>query len=229
MDLRSGRMTDRRSYRRNRFTRDADRRRKGPLILRILAWSGVALLFFSLGYVSSGWLLNYLDGKGIGGQPDVVSTQDQAKGLMTSSGQDVQTLVDMGRRVAFSIYIPNGKGGVDKEEVTLVSSIMEDDAAKVISVLLSKLSKKKIFASDVAMKHVFRDGELVYLNFNEAFYIALSKLSQSEGAVIMTGIVRSIVDNFMPVTKVQFLIDGKVREAAGSIPLSVPWELKNRG
>lgn len=219
-------MTERRSYRRSRQTRDAERRGRAPWIARILAWCGVALFFFSMGYLSSGWLLNYLDGKGIGGQPDVAGTAEQAAGIMTSSGQDVQTLVDMGKRVAFSVYVPNGRGGVEKEEVNLVSSIMEDDASKVISALLSRLEKKKVFASDVSLRHVFRDGELVYLNFNEAFYIALSKLPQPEGSVVMTGIVRSVVENFMPVTKVQFLIDGRVREAAGSIPLSVPWELK---
>lgn len=189
---------------------------------------GVALVFFSMGYLSSGWLLSYLDGKGVGGQPDVAGTSEQAAQIMASSGEDVQTLVDMGRRVAFSIYVPDEKGGMEKEQINVVSSIMEDDVSKVIATLLSRLNEKKVFASDISLRHVFRDGELVYLNFNEPFRIALSKLPQPKGAIVMTGIVRSIVDNFMPVARVQFLIDGNVKESAGEIPLSVPWELRKR-
>lgn len=219
------------SERRSRRSRqDREVRPSGPLkwLIRALAWGAVATMFFSMGYLSSGWLLNYLDGRGIGGQPEVVTSQEQADNLMSSSGEGVQTLVDMGKRVSFNIYVPDDKGAVTREKVDMASGIMEDDVIKLVETLLSRLTDQKIFAADVGIRNVFRDGEMIYLNFNEPFQIALSKLSSQRGSVVMTGIVRSVTDNFMPVARVQFMINGEIRESAGDVPLSVPWELRKQ-
>lgn len=218
----------RRSSRRSR--QEAESSSSGPVrwIVRIIAWGAVATIFFSMGYLSSGWLLNYLDGRGVGGQPEVVSSVEQADNVMSASVGEVQTLVDMGHRMSFQMYVPDEKNSMIKEKIELVSGVMEDDMISLLETLLSRLYEKKVFASDVTLRNVFRDGEMMYLNFNEPFQIALSKLSQQRGSAVMTGIVRSVVDNFMPVTRVQFMIDGEVRESAGKVPLSVPWELRKQ-
>lgn len=219
------------SERRGRRSRqDRDTKPSGPLkfLVRALAWGAVATIFFSMGYLSSGWLLNYLDGRGIGGQPEVVSSVEQADNLMSSSGEGIQTLVDMGKRVTFNIYVPDDKGKMIREKVEMASGVMEDDVIKLLETLLSRLSEAKVFASDVNIKNVFRDGEMMYLNFNEPFQIALSKLSAQKGSLVMTGVVRSVTDNFMPVARVQFMINGEIRESAGEVPLSVPWELRKQ-
>ncbi|PIE54793.1 MAG: hypothetical protein CSA35_04025 [Dethiosulfovibrio peptidovorans] len=200
----------------------------GPLrwISRLMAWGALAAVFFALGYVCSGWLLNYMDERGLGSQPDVVSSPEQVENLMNSSGEGVQTLVDMGRRVIFPLYVPGAKGKLTRVEVKVLSGLMEEDLTKVVNVLLEHLEKEGVFASDVGLKHVFRDGEMLYLDFNESFKIALSKMSAKKGALVMTGLVRTVVENFVPVTRVQFLVDGSVEKTAGKISLSVPWELR---
>lgn len=221
----------RRSNRRSRL--DRDRESSGGIVkwvVRLIAWGAVASIFFCLGYLSSGWLLNYLDGRGMGGQPDVVASKEQAEQLLdSSSGDGIQTLVDMGRHVAFPIYVPDGKGGLAKREVKIVSGLMEDDLSKVVNALLDGLVEKKVLASDVGLLHVFRDGETLFMDFNDPFEITLSKMSASEGNLLMTGIVRSVVENFMPVTRVQFMVEGKIEESAGEVPLSMPWELRRKG
>lgn len=221
------RSTVRRSSRRNRQEQEGSP--SGPVrwVLRAFAWGAVATIFFSMGYLSSGLLLNYLNGRGMGGQPEVVSSVEQADNVM-SAGGEVQTLVDMGRRMSFNIYVPDEKNGMTKDKIELVSGVMEDDVLQLLKVLLSRLHEKNVFAPDVGIKNVFRDGETMYLNFNDAFQIALSKLSEQKGSAVMTGIVRSVVDNFMPVTRVQFMIEGEVRSSAGKVPLSVPWELRKQ-
>ncbi len=222
------RSTVRRSSRRSRQEQEGASSGPARWVVRTLAWGAVATIFFSMGYLSSGLLLNYLNGRGVGGQPEVVSSVEQADNVMSSAGGEVQTLVDMGRRMSFNIYVPDDKSGMTREKIELVSGVMEDDILQLLKTLLSRLHDRKFFASDVGIKNVFRDGETMYLNFNEAFQIALSKLSEQKGSAVMTGIVRSVVDNFMPVARVQFMIEGEVRPSAGKVPLSVPWELRKQ-
>lgn len=221
-DLDVKKRTSRHSSRRNRDNK------KAPLILRVVAWVSMAVIFFSLGYVCSGWLLNYLDSRGVGGQPHVVSRADQVDQLVPPAKEDAQKLVDMGKHAVFSIYVLDKSGKIKKVDVKLSSGLMEEDLQKVINSLLGKLVEVKFLAEDVKLNHVFRNGEKVYLDFNQPFFITLSKLSPKKGSLLITGIVRTVVDNFMSVKRVQFLIDGKVPEEAGEVPLSVPWELKKK-
>lgn len=215
MEKRTSRRTSRRSQ-----------DKKAPLIFRVLAWVSMAVIFFSLGYVCSGWLLNYLDSRGVGGQPDVVSRVEQVEQLVPPAKGDVQKLVDMGRHAVFSLYALDNSGKVKKIDVKLSSGLMEEDLQKVMDSLLGKLAETKVIAEDVKLNHIFRNGEKVYLDFNQPFFITLSKLSSKKGSLLITGIVRTVVDNFMSVKRVQFLIDGKIVKKAGEVPLSVPWELK---
>lgn len=79
--------------------------------------------------------------------------------------------------------------------------------------------------SNVRVLHVFRSADTVYLDCSRGFAAALSKLGQRNSQFLVTGIVRTMQDNFPPIVKVRFLIDGAVSSGGAPIDLTVPWQL----
>ena len=73
--------------------------------------------------------------------------------------------------------------------------------------------------------HVFRSADTVYLDMSGGFAAALSRLGQRSSQFLVTGIVRTMQDNFPPIVKVRFLVDGALSSGGAPIDLTVPWQL----
>ena len=48
----------------------------------------------------------------------------------------------------------------------------------------------------------------MYLNMSAPFYSSLQKLNKDE-ALLMTALLRTIIENFDPIKEVKFLVEGK--------------------
>jgi hypothetical protein len=201
---------------------DDDDGDKAPLVLRIVAWISVLVLLFAGGYWGTSLTLKYLDKKQIIGQHNVVSDPDEARRVAEDTSDPTGLAV---RRSGFEVFVPRGDV-LEGETVSLVPGILEDDVKTVISGLLETMRAENTISEQVRVLHVFRNGDLLYLDLNDPFVRAVQNLPDEKGALIMTSLVRTIVQNFSPVTRVRILINGKDPELKTPVDLTMPWQLK---
>ncbi|HPD98032.1 MAG TPA: GerMN domain-containing protein [Synergistales bacterium] len=194
---------------------------KAPVVFRVAAWVSLVVLLFAAGYWGTSMILKYLDKKQIIVQEQVVSDTDGARDVLRDNSASGLP----GRKSGFDIFIPRGEVLVSSP-VTHVSGLMEDDVKAVIMNLLETMKAENTISEQVRVLHVFRNGDLLYLDLNDRFLSALENMSSGKAALVMTSIVRSVVHNFPPVVKVRFLINGKDPELKKPVDLTKPWQLK---
>jgi hypothetical protein len=206
--------------RKNRRTEPSS---KAPLPFRIIAWISLVVVCFGLGYGGTSMVLGILGKKEIVVQKDVVSNTEQAADLV-SEGQKTNSDVIPARKVLFNLYVPSEQG-LSSRQVPIVSGLMEEDVKRVIASLVAESAPTGYLNNDIRVLHVFRNGEIMYLDFNRAFLVSLRNMGKQKAAIVMTSIVRTMVENFSPVTKVRIMVEGKVPHGSDPVDLSVPWQL----
>ncbi|MDO9508285.1 MAG: GerMN domain-containing protein [Thermovirgaceae bacterium] len=195
---------------------------KAPLAYRAVAWVSVIVLLFAAGYWGTSLTLKFLDKRQIIGQENVVNGPEEAKRI--AEDQSAPSGIT-GRRSGFDVFVPRGETIV-AQSVSHVSGLLEDDVKVVISGLLETMRAENTISEQVRVLHVFRNGDLLYLDLNDPFTGALQKLSGPRANLVMTSLVRSIVQNFSPVIKVRFLVNGKDSDMKTPVDLTMPWQLK---
>jgi hypothetical protein len=192
--------------------------KKAPLLIRIIAWMGVVVFCFVAGYVGTSLALRMLNKKDILMRPDVVSDRREAQGVLENESSEIRVNA---RKVAFTVSFPKG-GAITSEKAEILSGIMEDDIRHIFSKILALTGK---FSSDIKLLNVFRSGDTLFLNLNSPFTASLSKMGGNESTLFITAVVRTITENFSPLTKVRFLVNGKVSAGGAPVDLTVPWQL----
>ncbi len=194
---------------------------KAPLLFRIIAWAGVILFCFVAGYVGTSLALRVLNKKDILVRSDVAENREGAEGVLAQENGEIRLNA---RKVAFTLHYPK-EGTIASEKVELLSGIMDDDIRQVVEKIISYLPGK--FSADVKVLHTFRAGNTLYLDFPASFVSSLASQGNEESTLFITGIVQTMTENFSPIVKVRFLVNGQVPgEKAGSpVDLSVPWQL----
>lgn len=214
---------EREEVQKKRKTRRTEPSSKAPLPFRIIAWISLVVVCFGLGYGGTSMVLGILGKKEIVVQKDVVSDTEQAAELV-SEGQEDNSDVVPARKVLFSLYIPSEEG-LSSRQVPIISGLMEEDVKRVIASLVAESAPAGYLSNDITVLHVFRNGEIMYLDFNRAFLVSLRNMGKQKAAIVMTSIVRTMVENFSPVTKVRIMVEGKVPHGSDPVDLSVPWQL----
>lgn len=197
---------------------------KAPLPFRVVAWVSLIVVCFGLGYGGTSLVLKILGEKHVVVQEDVVSTPQEAENVLQGetqgeSGSEMKT-----KEILFSVYLPSDEG-ISPMKVPVLSGLMEDDVKSVFSDLVSGRSPSYLSDKGIRLLHVFRNGEIMYLDLNGAFLDTVKALGRDKAAVAMTSIVRTMVENFSPVTKVRIIINGQVPAGTEPVDLSVPWQL----
>ena len=195
--------------------------KKAPILFRVVAWAGVILFCFVAGYVGTSLALRMLNKKDILVRSDVAENREGAEGIIAEEDGEIRLNA---RKVAFTLHYPKD-GTIATEKVELLSGIMDDDIRQVVEKIISYLSGK--FSADVKVLHTFRSGDTLYLDFPSAFISSLASQGKEESTLFITGVVQTMTENFSPVVKVRFLVNGQVPgEKDGSpVDLSVPWQL----
>lgn len=215
---------DRRPRRRARDSRHSGRERP-PILLRFLSWIGIILLCFVAGYLGTSWMMRFLNTRSLLKPENRVENREDLKTLTESekarsapSGVrgDIQ---QVGLRL---YYLKNG--GLVEESRSFLVRPQEDNIRDAVHALLS-LSGLEGAEVGVRVLHVFRSADTVYLDMSGGFAAALSRLGQRSSQFLVTGIVRTMQDNFPPIVKVRFLIDGALSSGGAPIDLTVPWQL----
>lgn len=214
----------RRPRRRTRDSRSSERER-APLLLRLLSWLGIILLCFVAGYLGTSWMMRSLNTRSLLKPESRVENREDLKTLTESEKARAALSGAKGdiQQISLKLYYLRD-GGLAEVSRPFVSGPQEDNIGDAVHALLS-LSGVDGAESGVRVLHVFRSADTVFLDFSSGFASALSKLGQRNSQFLVTGIVRTMQDNFPPIVKVRFLIDGAVSSGGAPIDLTVPWQL----
>lgn len=193
--------------------------KKAPLIVRLVAWAAVIVFCFIAGYVGASLALRMLNKKDFLMRSDVVSNRQEATEIIEDGSNEIRVNA---RKVTFTVFYPKD-GTLASDDAELLSGIMEDDIRAVFGRLLSLVPG--VFSPDMKVLHVFRSGDTLFLDLNSPFAAGLSKVGEAESALFITAIVRTVSENFSPLTKVRFLINGQVTRADAPVDLTAPWQL----
>lgn len=193
--------------------------RKAPLLIRLIAWTGVLVFCFAAGYVGTSIALRMLNRQDILQRKDVAENRDEAEKILNETPQEIRLNA---RKVTFTLYYPQN-GTISSEKTEVLSGVMEDDIRQVIGKIVSTLSEKE--AADVKVLNLFRSGDTLYLNFNGKLLSLLKAWGEHGSALFITSVVRTMNENFSPIVQVRFLIDGKEQQGGAPVDLGVPWRL----
>ncbi|MDI9370357.1 MAG: GerMN domain-containing protein [Synergistaceae bacterium] len=202
-----------------RSRRDRRPEKKAPLAVRLIAWTGVVVFCFAAGYVGTSIALRMLNRQGILGRGDVVAGREDAERMIDEGPTEIRLSA---KKVTFAYYYPS-EGVIVSDRAEFLSGIMEDDIRQVVDRVFRSAAGDS--AADVRLLNLFRSGDTLFLNFNSPFLGLLGSLGAQGSALLITGVVQTMSENFSPIVQVRFLVDGKEQQGSSPVDLSVPWRL----
>ena len=190
-------------------------RSKAPLLLRIFTWCGVVLLCFVMGYQGTSYALRFLAQKSLLKEEGSPAPQE-LEILLSADRADAGAI----QKKTLSLFYPK-EGVLTEEKTEIIAGTFEDNIRDIV---LRLLERSGLFGGDVRVKHVFRDGSLVYLDFSGSFASALSAAGEKASTLFITGIVRTMRDNFS-IAKVRFLLDSQTSSGSAPVNLTATWQM----
>lgn len=201
---------------RERTVRRQPAETKAPWILRLVSWSAVMLLLFTLGYFGTGLVLKWVDSKGGPQETTVVSGKEPVLGETPKAPRN-----------EYRVYSLKGNR-LSESRVETAGGLMESDLREVLQGLFSLLQAEGVLDPQSAVLHIFRAGDLLYLDVNDACVRSIASLPPEKANLVMTGVVRTIIENFRPVTRVRFLVNGRESTETTPVNLAVAWQLARK-
>jgi hypothetical protein len=201
--------------------RHEKRKAKPPLLLRILTWCGVILLCFVGGYIGTSYMLKLLE------KPIFQKPEDGGQGgkrgevPLVSQGDGAAELKLNMQKVVLSLFYPKDNALVE-EKAEVIAHTREDNIREAV---LRLLNRSGLFNDETYVKHVFRNVDVVYLDFSSAFLSALNAAGAEASTLFITGVVRTMRDNFSPITKVRFLVNSQIVSTGSPVDLTAVWQL----
>ncbi|GHS99426.1 hypothetical protein AGMMS50276_23040 [Synergistales bacterium] len=194
-------------------------KRKAPLMLRLLAWCGVILFCFVVGYMGTSYVLLLMDKQSML-RPETFGA-DELSALSADNAEFASDAkLDM-QKTMVSIYYPQNET-IAEDKVEIIAQTREDNISEIV---LKLLERSGLFGKDVYVKHVFRNVDTVYIDFSAPFLQALASCGAKASALFITGVVRTMKDNFQPIEKVRFLVDSKIVTSGAPVDLTATWQL----
>ncbi len=200
------------------------RRSVGPhsTVRRYLAHLGVIVIFLAAGYYFTDMFLRMLDRRDVVKQDNVVANIEDLQKFLAADQSD-EGLAAQRELVVY----PLGAESMVRATLKVLSDIQEDEIVLALKTVFSETSEG--WANQIVPKHVYRDGVTAYIDLPGSFSQGLANMSEQRALLMMTGLVRTIVENFPPVKQVYFLQDGRWVTNAGKIRLSEPWGFNEKG
>ena len=102
----------------------------------------------------------------------------------------------------------------------------EDNISDAINAIISLSGLQN--AGKIKLLHVFRISDTAFLDMSGQFASSLESAGQRKSLLLLTGIVRTLQENFSPISQIRFLIDSKPPKSGGVVDLSVPWKMPKK-
>jgi|GEM_PF-1141495 len=208
---------------------DDDDKKPTPLLLRILSILGVILLCFVLGYLGTSWVVDFLNKKlllkpenRIENQEDLSNFEEaerrQAARNAIMSGGNVQ-------QISLNLYHVKDST-IAETRKNFLALTREDNIRDAVNEIIELSGVPN--ADKIKLLHVFRNDETAFLDMPGQFASALNAMGKQKSLLLITGIVRTMQENFSPVSQVRFLIDSKTPGREGIVDLSSVWKLPKK-
>ena len=208
---------------------DDEAKKPTPLLLRILSILGVILLCFVLGYLGTSWVVDFLNKKlllkpenRIENQEDLSNFEEsertrEARNALMSGGNVQQISVNLYHVLDDTIA---------ETRKNFLALTREDNIRDAVNEII--LMSNVPHADKIKLLHVFRVNDTAFLDMPGQFASALNTMGKQKSLLLITGIVRTMEENFAPVSQVRFLINSKTPSREGVIDLSSVWKLPKK-
>lgn len=192
---------------------------KAPRLVRLFAWAALLAIFFAGGYVGANYFFSKADRSGarIGG---VVGSGREAResGVLPSASG----LGDVG----YKLYMPLAGGDFEARDIKISKGLPEEDIQRILTVYTDGLKELAYFEPGVQVLNIFRSGDWLYIDMSQDFQKSLKTMGKDKSALVLTGLVRTMQENFPPIKKIKFYVDGKESKDKNPVDIENAWELK---
>lgn len=192
---------------------------KAPRPVRFFAWAALLAIFFAGGYVGANYFFNKADRSGarIGG---VVGS-----GPEVSEGGVLPSASGLGE-VGYKLYIPLAAGDFETRDIKISKGLPEEDIQRILTVYTDGLKELTYFEPGVQVLNIFRSGDWLYIDMSQDFLKSLKTMGRDKSTLALTGLVRTMQENFPPIKKIKFYVDGKESKDKNPVDIENAWELK---
>ena len=208
---------------------EQEERKSAPLLLRILSWLGLILLCFVLGYLGTSWMMEFLNRKlllkpenRIENQEDLTEYQDAENERTSREALSTGSNIP---QVSLNLHHINGDS-IAETRKNFVSRTREDNIREAVEEVLTLSGVPN--SAKIKLLHVFRTGNTAFLDMPGQFVSAIDSMGQRKSQLLMTGLVRTLQENFSPLTQIRFLIDSKAPKSGGTVNLAATWKMPRK-
>lgn len=201
---------------------DEEPARKAPLPLRMLAWLSLILIFFAVGYGATSLVFKWMDSGGGERTPrNLVASEQETERLLTQAKSD-DAASPGASIVTCTLSIPEGESFVTRQ-IQCAPGLREDTMKQALSAYMDAVKESSMLDPTAQSLNIFQSGDWLYLNMNAPFLDSLKKLGPEKSKYVITGMVRTMSDNFAPVSKIKFYVNGKEVRDKKPVDLTAPW------
>ena len=207
----------------------AEGKESAPFLLKLLSWLGIILLCFVIGYIGTSWFMEFLNKKlllkpenRIENQEDLGDFQeaetDREAARLLSTGGDIQ-------QVSLNLYHVRNDT-IAETRKNFVSRTREDNIRDAVEEILNLSEVPNV--NRIKLLHVFRSDDTAFLDMTGQFASSIEAMGERKSLLLLTGFVRTLQENFSPVTQIRFLIDSKAPKSGGDVNLAAPWKMPKK-
>ncbi|MBQ3448548.1 MAG: GerMN domain-containing protein [Synergistaceae bacterium] len=211
------------------YEEDYDDNKPTPLLFKILMCIGLILLFFVSGYLGASWIVDFFSKKLLLKPEDRIENQEDLSRFQDSEHQrvtqDALRASEGVPQVVINLYHVRDDS-IAETQKNFISRTPEDNIRDALTELLSLSEVPN--AEKIKLLHVFRDDDTAFLDMSGQFIPALDAMGQRKSQLLLTGIVRTLQENFSPVSQVRFLIDSKPPKSGGTVELGRVWRMPKK-
>lgn len=203
--------------------------RPTPLLLKILSWLGIILLCFVLGYLGTSWFVDFLNRKLLLKPENRIENQADLESFNVSESERIaEEIIKSGteaKQISLNLYhVKNDT--IAETRQNFVSRTPEDNIRDAVTAVISLSGMPQ--AEKIKLLHVFRLQDTAFLDMSGQFASSIESAGQRKSLLLLTGIVRTVQENFSPVSQIRFLIDSKPPKSGGTVDLAAPWKMPAR-
>ena len=206
---------------------EEEQTRKAPLPFRILAWISLIAIFFAVGYGATSLAFKWMDsGSSRKSPPNLVANRQEAENLIARAKSE-DSLTESAGFVNCTLSIPEGEGFVTRP-IRCTAGLREDTMKQTVAAYMDAVKESRMLDMTAQSLNVFQSGDWLYLNVNKDFHNSLKKLGAEKSKFLLTGLVMTMSENFSPVNKIRFLVDGKETTDKTPVDLTAAWGLPGK-
>ena len=200
-----------------------------PLLLKILSWLGIILLCFVLGYLGTSWFVDFLNKKLLLKPENRIENQEDLTQFNASEqeriAQEAINSSENARQISLNLYhVQNDT--IAETRQNFIQRTEEDNLRDAVNAVISLSGMPG--AEKIKLLHVFRMSETAFLDMSGQFASSIESAGQRKSLLLLTSIVRTVQENFSPLSQVRFLIDSKPPKSGGTVDLSAPWKMPKK-